>query len=291
MHRIMRGGLVSHDIRLHATLDEFREDFSRIADQRDGLCLACLGPGINPGQRFVEAVGLLIDIPGAQTEIGAGFVAFHGETAGTSHHRRQRLRAAHAAETAGQNPLAGEVAVKMLATGFDKGFVSALNDALRADIDPRTGGHLAIHGETLLIQFVEMIPGCPMRHEVGIGDQNTRRILVGAENANRLARLHQQGFVFIECLEGRNDAVEIVPGAGSAANAAIDHQLMRTLGHIGVEIVHQHAQRRFGQPALGVEFVSARRPDFALIMAWVRHGVLLRLSGRAQAFPAAAKGF
>ncbi len=99
----------------------------------------------------------------------------------------------------------------MLATGFHEGFVGALNDALRADVDPRTGGHLAIHGKTLLIQFVEVIPGRPMRHEVGIGDENARCILVGAEHAHRLARLHQQGFVFIERLEGRDNLVEIIP--------------------------------------------------------------------------------
>ncbi len=196
----MSGSLVGDDIRLHAALNEFREDFGRIADKRNGLCLASLGPCFNLRQGLIEAVGLFIDITGAQTEIGAGFVAFHRKAAGTGHDRCKRLGTAHAAQTAGQNPFALEVAVIMLATGFHEGLVGALHDALRTDIDPRTGGHLAIHGKTLLIQFVEMVPGCPMRHEIGIGDQDAWRILVGAEHADGLARLHQQGFVFVERL-------------------------------------------------------------------------------------------
>ncbi len=236
-------------------------------------------------------MGLFIDITGAQAEISAGFVAFDRKAASACHDSCQRLCAAHAAQAAGQNPFALEVAIIMLATGFHEGFVGALNDALRADVDPRTGGHLAIHGKTLLIQFVEMIPGRPMRHEVGIGDENARCILVGAEHAHRLARLHQQGFVFIERLEGRDNLVEIIPCARSAANAAIDDQLVRAFGDIGVKVVHQHAKRRFGQPALGVEFVSAGRADFALVMAWIGHGVLLRISVLRLLLPAAAKEF
>ncbi len=130
-----------------------------------------------------------------------------------------------------------------------------------------------------------------MRHEVGIGDQNAGGVLVSAEHANRLARLHQQGFVVVERLERGDDAVEIVPCAGSAANAAIDHQFMRTLGHIGVEIVHQHTQRRFGQPAFGIQFVTAGAAHFALVMSWIGHSVLLRILVLRQLFPAAAKGF
>ena len=33
----------------------------------------------------------------------------------------------------------------MLAPGLHEGLVGALNDALGADIDPRPGGHLAVH--------------------------------------------------------------------------------------------------------------------------------------------------
>ncbi len=37
----------------------------------------------------------------------------------------------------------------MLAPGLGEGLIGALNDALRADIDPGPGGHLAVHGQAL----------------------------------------------------------------------------------------------------------------------------------------------
>ena len=122
-------------------------------------------------------------------------IAFDGEAAGAGHDRGQRLRAAHAAEPAGQDPVALEVAAIVLAAGLDEGLVGALHDALRADIDPRAGRHLAVHHQALLIELVEMVPGRPVRHEVGVGDQHARRIGVGAEHADRLAGLHQQRLV------------------------------------------------------------------------------------------------
>ena len=74
---------------------------------------------------------------------------------------------------------------------------------------------------------------------------------MGAEDADRLAGLHQQRFVGFEAAQRGDDAIETVPVARGAADAAIDHELARAFGDLGVEVVHEHAQRRFGQPALG----------------------------------------
>jgi hypothetical protein len=271
MDGIVRRGLVGNDIGTNAATDEFREDFRRIADQADGFRLARLGPLVDQRQRLIERMRLRIDITGAQAEIDAGFIAFDGKAAGAGHDGGERLCATHAAETAGENPLALQVAFIMLAAGLDKGFIGTLHDALRTDIDPRTGRHLAVHGKALLIQLVEMIPVRPVRHEVGIGDQDARRVLMGAEHADRLAGLHDEGFILVQILQRRDDTVEIVPGAGGAADAAINHQLMRALGHVRVEIVHQHAQRRFRHPAFGIEVSALRRADITNIVAWIVH--------------------
>ena len=69
-----------------------------------------------------------------------------------------------------------------------------------ADVDPRAGRHLAVHHQALAIELVEVLPGRPVRHEVGVGDQHARRVGVGAEHADRLARLHQQRLVVLEPL-------------------------------------------------------------------------------------------
>ena len=122
----------------------------------------------------------------------------------------------------------------MLTTCFNKGLVGALHDALGPDVNPRPRRHLTIHRQTLFIKFVEVVPGGPMRHKVGVGDQHTRCVFVGLEHADRLARLHQQSLVFFQITQGGDDHVEVFPSARSAADAAVNHQFVRIFSHIGV---------------------------------------------------------
>jgi hypothetical protein len=57
-----------------------------------------------------------------------------------------------------------------------EGLVRALQDALRADVDPRAGRHLAVHGEPLPLQLAEHLPRRPARHQVAVGDEHARRV-------------------------------------------------------------------------------------------------------------------
>ena len=193
--RIVRRGLVGDDVRATPRRTSSGQHLGGVAEQADGLRLAGPGPALDHGERLVEGLGLLVDVAGAQAEIDRVRIALDGEAAGAGHDRGERLRAAHAAEAAGQHPLAGEIAAIVLAAGLHEGLVGALHDALRADVDPRAGRHLAVHGEALAIELVEMVPGRPVRHEVGVGDQHARRVGVGAEHADRLAGLDEQRLV------------------------------------------------------------------------------------------------
>ena len=280
VHGVMRAGLIGDDIGMHAAADQLGEDIGGIAQKGDRLGLARLGPALDHLQRLVQRLGLFIDIAGAQAEIDAVGVAFDREAAGAGHHGRQRLRAAHAAEAAGQNPASLEVAIVMLAACLDKGLVCTLHDALAADIDPAAGGHLAIHRQTLFIELVEMIPSRPMRHDVRVGDQHPRRVLVRLKYAHGLARLHQQRLVLFEILEAGHDGVEIVPCARGAPDAAINDKLMRVLGHIGMQVVHQHAHRRFGHPAFRRDVGAGGGVDVARVLAGIAHALPFSVGAR-----------
>ena len=154
----------------------------------------------------------------------------------------------------------------MAAPGLDERFIGALHDALAADIDPRSGRHLAEHHQSFAVEFVKMLPRGPMRNQVRIGDQNARRIGMRTENADRLSGLHEQGFVSFQFAQRLHDAVERFPVARGTADAAVNDKLIRSLGHFRIEVVHQHAQWRFGQPALSAENRAARRPDNPLVI-------------------------
>ena len=133
----------------------------------------------------------MIDITGAQTKIDTRFLALNRQYAGTGQHARQRLCAAHAAKTGGEDPASAQIVSVMLTAGFDEGFEGALHNALRTDVDPGTGGHLAVHHQAGFIQLMEVIPGGPVWHQVGVRQQYARRVSMGTEHANRLARLNQ----------------------------------------------------------------------------------------------------
>jgi hypothetical protein len=84
---------------------------------------------------------------------------------------------------------------------------------------------------------------------------------VGRKDADRLAGLDQQGFVVLEFAQGTQDRVEAFPVARGAADAAVDHQFGGIFRHFRIEVVLQHAEGGFGQPALAAQRVAARCAD------------------------------
>ena len=75
-----------------------------------------------------------------------------------------------------------------------------LDNALGADINPRTRGHLAVHHEAFAFELQEVLPIRPATYQVGIGDQNPGRIFVSPENPDRLAGLDQERLIVRERL-------------------------------------------------------------------------------------------
>ena len=83
-----------------------------------------------------------------------------------------------------------------------------------------------------------MLPVVPVAHQIGIGNQDARRIFVRAKNADGLAGLHEKRFVVVQAAQRSDDGVKTIPVARGLARAAIDDQILRTLGDVGIEIVH-----------------------------------------------------
>ena len=99
----------------------------------------------------------------------------------------------------------------MFLAGRHERLEGPLHDALRADVDPRAGGHLPKHHQPAAIEFVEMLPGGPMRDEVRVGQQDAWGVGVGLEDADRLARLDQQCLVVLQAAQRGDDGVEARP--------------------------------------------------------------------------------
>jgi hypothetical protein len=263
VNRIVRAGLIGHAVRRDATRHAFGEHVGGIAQQADRHRLAGLLRFFEHRERFVEGLRFFIDVTRFQTEVDTRLVALDRDHREARHRRRERLRAAHAAETAGQNPAALRLAVEMLVRDREERLVRTLHNPLAADVNPAARSHLTVHHQALAIEFVEVFPRRPMRHQVRVGQQHARCVRMRAEHADRLARLDQQRFVFVQVLQRRENLIVAIPVTRSTANPAIHDQRMRMLGHFRVQIVLDHPVRGFRDPGLAGLFRAARCADGA----------------------------
>ena len=265
VRRVVGGGLVGDERRFRPAgaraLEDLGQDLRRVAEQADRHRTLFRARFPDDRKRLVERVGALVEVAGLDAHVDARGLALDREHRGAGHRRRKRLGAAHAAEPGGENPLAGPVAPAMLAARFGEGLVGALHDALAADVDPGAGGHLAVHHQAFAIELVEVLPRRPLGDQVRVGDQHARRVGVRAEHADRLAGLDEQGLIVLQPAQGLDDAIEGGPVARGLPDAAVDDEILGPLGDLGIEVVLDHPQRRFGEPALRAQRAAARSAD------------------------------
>ena len=214
-----------------------------------------------PAQSFIQRVGVAIDVAGLQATLHPRGVDLDGEADAVVHRCGERLGSPHAAEATRQHEPAGQRACEVPTRHGPERLVGALQNALGTDVDPRTGGHLAVHDQALALELAKHIPGRPPSHQVRVGNQHPRSLEVRGEYADRLAGLHQERLVVVEREQRAADRVECRPIARRLPGAAVHHEVLRPLGDVRVEVVHQHAQRGLLDPALARPRRSARRSD------------------------------
>ena len=250
VERIVRRGLVGGRVRYHAARHELGMHRRRVADEPDAQRAAGGDRLATPGQRLVERARHAIAVARLHAPPDARLVHLDRQAHAAVHRDRERLGAAHAAEPGGDDEAPGERALEVPVGALRERLERALHDALGADVDPRARRHLPEHDEALALQLPELLPRRPPRHEQRVRDQDARRQGVRAEDPHRLAGLDEQRFVRLQAAQALDDAVERFPGARRLAGAAVDDEVVRALGDLGIQVVHQHAQRGLLDPAL-----------------------------------------
>ena len=132
----MGGGLVGDQMWFNFAPGELGQDLRRIAEQPDRSRFS-RGAGLtDERERLVDVLRLHVQITRLQAHLDARRLALDRQQRRARHRRRQRLRAAHAAQARGQDPFVGEIAGVVLAARFGESLVGSLYDALAADINP-----------------------------------------------------------------------------------------------------------------------------------------------------------
>ena len=152
--------------------------------------------------------------------------------------------------------------------------VGALENALRADVDPAARGHLAVHRQPAVFEIAEVFPGGPGRHQQRVCDQDAWRPGMRPEHRDRFARLHDQRLVVLEPAQRVDDGVEGGPAARGAPRTAVDDEIVGAFGDRGVEVVHQHAQRSFLRPPLAGDRRPMGRADLSMEGAHLAGGAV-----------------
>ncbi len=255
----MRAGLVRHDVRTDPALHQLGMNVGAIPDEADGE----RGPARfrieGHFQSLVEFEHDSIAISVRHPTSDSGFVDFHIEAHAFIHLDGERLRATHAAHPARQDESTFQGTAEVLSRACRERLVRPLDDPLGSDVRPTAGGHLPVHREAELLELVERLPVRPLRHEVGVCDQDAGGIPMGREHRDRLATLDDQGLVVAEGVEDLDDPMEGLPVPSCLSGPTVDDQLVRLLRVL--QVVLEHSQDRLLPPSPAAQRRAAGRLD------------------------------
>ena len=278
--RIVRSRLIGDEVEGLSAPRELRHDFRGISEQADRQRPTLLGRSPNASERVVDGVDGFVEVARVQAALNPRGIDLDAEHRGSGHRPGKRLRSAHAAEPRRQDRPAREVRrSEVLLAGGGEGLVGALEDPLGADVDPAPGRHLTEHRQPESLQPAKLVPRRPARHEQRIRDQHPRSGRVRPEHANRLAALDEQRLVLTQAQQAAHKRSKRLRIARRLAGASVDDELLRALRDLGIEVVQQHPERRFGRPRPRVQLRPAGRADPPQLADEGLHPRLDRING------------
>ena len=182
----------------------------------------------HPVDGVVQVVGDLVEVARLEAALDPMRVDLDVQARRPAERRGQRLGAAHPAEPGREDGAPRQVGRAPVGlTGRGERLVGALEDPLRADVDPRPRRHLPEHREPLGLEPAELVPGGESGHEERVGEKHARGAGMGAEDGDGLPALDEQRLVVLEPKERRDDRLQRLVAPGGPPGSAVDDEPLR----------------------------------------------------------------
>ena len=155
---------------------------------------------------------------------------------------RLGLGAGHAAEAGGDEQLAGEGRVLRIEAppGIEDRDGRAVDDALRADVHVRPGGHLAVLADAEGVHALVVVATAVVRNDHAIGHHHARRTGVRGEQAQRVAAVHDEGLLLGHFAQVAHHEAVLRPVLEDGAIAPVGDEFLGVLGHGRIQVVLDH---------------------------------------------------
>ena len=215
-----------------------------------------------PADGVVDVVGLVVEVAVLDAAGDPGLVAVHADRHAAVHGDGQRLGAAHAAQAGGQRDRARPACRRTAwprRRRTSRRCPAGCPGCRCRSRSPRSSGRTWSARAASRRRNSSQVAHCGTRLELAMSTRGAhswvRNTPTGLPDwTSRVSSSSRSCSVAMIAVEG-------VPAAGGAAGAAVDDELVGVFGHLGVEVVHQHAHRALGGPALAAALGAAGRAD------------------------------
>ncbi|MPM76282.1 hypothetical protein SDC9_123280 [bioreactor metagenome] len=170
------------------------------------------------------------------------------------------LSTTHSSQTGGDEQLASKVAfignAKHQTSGVKQRVVGSMDYSLRSDIHPASGSHLSI------VRYAKRL--CPVvvfqiivhsDHET-VGNNDSGCFRAAMEQSDRVSRVENQGFIFIELFQIFLDQLILHPVLANRTCFSVGYQFIRVECHFKVKVIVNHDLEGFSFNTVGFVLID-----------------------------------
>ena len=258
--RNVAGSLVGQKLDVLIVVNCILQKVYDVAVERDGHGLFLLHVLVCDGKCFLRALSNLADPALAVSGLDSGVVNLSNDTNTACDLDSLRLSTAHAAQTGSNEEVACKVALlrnaQVLTACIQDGVEGTVYDTLRSDVHPAACGHLTVAGASHSGELGPVSQVVSLADKKSVGDDNTRSLLVGVEESQRMAGHNNQCLLVGQYLKVLLDQLILHPVLAYLTGLTVGNQLVGIQSDLRAQVVVNHNLESFTLNAVAFIFIN-----------------------------------